>query len=189
MDFFVILLSTVLVNNFVLTQFLGLSTFMAVSSKLETAVGVSAATVVVLTLTSIGSHLIDDWILEPLGLPFLRTITFLLLIAAVTQLTRVVAATTSPLLYGVLTEFPLLIIGNTAVLGAALQNSAKLHTLSESALYGLGAAAGFSLVLVLFAALRERLDAADVPRPLRGAAVNLITAGLMSLAFMGFVGL
>lgn len=189
MDFFVILLSTVLVNNFVLAQFLGLCPFMGVSNKLETAIGMSAATTFVLTLASVCSFLVHDLILLPLGLTFLKTISFILVIAAVVQFAKMFIEKTSPLLYRVLGVFLPLITTNCAVLGVALQNTNKAHTFAQSAFYGFGAAIGFSLVLVLFSAMRERLAAADVPLPFKGAAVGMITAGLMSLAFMGFAGL
>ncbi len=188
-EFFVILISTILVNNFVLAQFLGLCPFMGVSSKLETAIGMAAATTFVLTLASISSYMVNAWILIPLHLEYLKTIAFILVIAVVVQFTKMFIEKTSPLLYRVLGVFLPLITTNCAVLGVALQNTAKMRTLPESALYGFGAALGFSLVLILFSAMRERLAAADVPQPFQGAAIGMITAGLMSLAFMGFSGL
>lgn len=188
-EFFVILISTILVNNFVLAQFLGLCPFMGVSNKLETAIGMAAATTFVLTLAAISSYMVNAWILIPLHLEYLKTIAFILVIAVVVQFTRMFIEKTSPLLYRVLGVFLPLITTNCAVLGVALQNTAKMRTFMESALYGFGAALGFSLVLILFSAMRERLAAADVPAPFRGAAIGMITAGLMSLAFMGFAGL
>ncbi len=188
-EFFVIFIGAVLVNNFVLVQFLGLCPFMGVSNKLETAIGMAAATTFVLTLASICSYMVHAWVLEPLGLTFLKTISFILVIAAVVQFAKMFIEKTSPLLYRVLGVFLPLITSNCAVLGVALQNTNKAHTFAESALYGFGAAAGFSLVLVLFSAMRERLAAADVPVNFKGAAIGMITAGLMSLAFMGFAGL
>ncbi len=188
-DIAVILISAVLVNNFVLVQFLGLCPFMGVSNKLETAIGMSSATTFVLTLAAISSYLVNAWILEPLGLIYLRTIAFILVIAVVVQFTRMFIEKSSPLLYRVLGVFLPLITTNCAVLGVALQNTMRDRTFMEASLYGFGAALGFSMVLVLFAAMRERLAAADVPVPFRGAAIGMITAGLMSLAFMGFSGL
>lgn len=188
-DYALLLISAVLVNNFVLVQFLGLCPFMGVSNKLETAIGMSSATTFVLTLASICSWLTYEWLLVPLGLEYLRTISFILVIAVVVQFTEMVVRKTSPLLYKVLGVFLPLITTNCAVLGVALLNINKNHSFVESAFYGFGAAAGFSLVLVLFAAMRERLAAADVPTPFKGAAIGMITAGLMSLAFMGFAGL
>ena len=188
-EYTLILISTVLVNNFVLVKFLGLCPFMGVSRKLETATGMSLATTFVLTLSSVCSYLANEYLLAPLGLEYLRTITFILVIAAVVQFTEMVVHKTSPLLYQVLGIFLPLITTNCAVLGVALLNVQEGHGFFASALYGFGAAVGFSLVLILFAAMRERIDAADIPLPFRGSAIGLITAGLMSLAFMGFSGL
>ncbi len=185
-----ILVSTILVNNFVLVQFLGLCPFMGVSGKLETAMGMSLATTFVLTLASVCSYITFEYILQPLGLEFLKTLTFILVIAVVVQFTEMVVHKTSPILYKVLGVFLPLITSNCAVLGVALLNSNRMDsTLLDSALYGFGAAVGFSLVLVLFAAMRERIAAADVPMPFRGGAIAMVTAALMSLAFMGFTGL
>ncbi|MCG6867463.1 MAG: electron transport complex subunit RsxA [Gammaproteobacteria bacterium] len=184
-----ILLSTVLVNNFVLVKFLGLCPFMGVSRKLETAIGMGLATTFVLTLSSVSSYVANTWLLEPLGLEYLRTITFILVIAAVVQFTEMVVHKTSPLLYNILGIFLPLITTNCAVLGVALLNVQQSHGFVESALYGFGAAIGFTLVLVMFAGIRERLVTADVPEVFKGNAIALITAGLMSLAFMGFSGL
>ncbi|GGC90536.1 electron transport complex subunit RsxA [Halopseudomonas salina] len=189
-EFALILVSTILVNNFVLVQFLGLCPFMGVSSKLETAIGMSMATTFVLTLASILSYLTFQYILVPFELEFLRTISFILVIAVVVQFTEMVVHKTSPLLYRVLGIFLPLITTNCAVLGVALLNTNRAEqTFMKSAVYGLGAALGFSLILILFAGLRERIAIADVPAPFRGAAIGMITAGLMSLAFMGFTGL
>lgn len=188
-EFAVILVSSVLVNNFVLVQFLGLCPFMGVSNKLETAIGMASATTFVLTLAAISSYLVNAWILVPLGLTYLKTIAFILVIAVVVQFTKMFIEKTSPLLYRVLGVFLPLITTNCAVLGVALQNTAKNRTFMESSLYGFGAALGFSLVLILFSAMRERLAVADIPVPFQGAAIGMITAGLMALAFMGFAGL
>ena len=184
-----ILVATVLVNNFVLVKFLGLCPFMGVSRKLDTAIGMSLATTFVLTLSSVCSYLANEYLLAPLGLEYLRTITFILVIAVVVQFTEMVVHKTSPLLYRVLGIFLPLITSNCAVLGVALLNVQEQHNLLQSALYGFGASAGFGLVLILFSAMRERLADADVPLHFRGAPIALITAGLMALAFMGFTGL
>ncbi|MCC5811885.1 MAG: electron transport complex subunit RsxA [Ectothiorhodospiraceae bacterium] len=184
-----ILISTVLVNNFVLVKFLGLCPFMGVSRKLETAIGMAMATTFVLTLSSVISYLVHAWLLVPLELEYLRTIAFILVIAAVVQFTEMVVHKTSPLLHQVLGIFLPLITTNCAVLGVALLNVQEQNSFVQSAFFGFGAAVGFSLVLILFAAMRERLAAADVPEPFQGAAIALVTAGLMALAFMGFAGL
>jgi Na+-translocating ferredoxin:NAD+ oxidoreductase subunit A len=186
---FLILLSTILVNNFVLHQFLGLCPLMGVSRKLETAIGMGFATTFVLTLASIFSYLLNHYVLIPFELEYLKTISFIVLIAGTVQFTELVIHKTSPLLYQVLGLFLPLITTNCAVLGVALLNAQKQHTFLQSAIYGFGAAVGFSLVLVLFASLRERIAMADVPQPFQGNSIALITAGLMSMAFMGFAGL
>lgn len=188
-DLAVILLSTVLVNNFVLAQFLGLCPFMGVSNKLESAIGMAGATTFVMTLASVCTYLVNSWVLAPLGLEYLRTIAFILVIAAVVQFVKMFMEKTSPLLYRVLGVFLPLITVNCAVLGVAILNVQKTHNFMESTLYGFGGALGFAMVLVLFSAMRERLAVADVPTPFRGAAIGMITAGLMALAFMGFAGL
>ena len=188
-EYALILVGTVLVNNFVLVKFLGLCPFMGVSKKLETAMGMGLATTFVLTLSSITAWLVNEYMLIPLGIEFLRTIAFILVIAVVVQFTETVIHKTSPVLYQVLGIFLPLITTNCAVLGVALLNTQAHRSFVESALYGFGAAVGFSLVLALFAAIRERVDVADVPEPFQGSAIALITAGLMSLAFMGFAGL
>jgi electron transport complex protein RnfA len=188
-EYALILISTVLVNNFVLVKFLGLCPFMGVSRKLETATGMGLATTFVLTLSSICSYLVNEYLLAPLGLEFLRTIAFILVIAVVVQFTEMVVHKTSPLLYQMLGIFLPLITTNCAVLGVALLNTQAEHGFLESGVYGFGAAAGFSMVLILFAAMRERITVADVPVVFRGPAIALITAGLMSMAFMGFAGL
>ncbi len=188
-EYALILVSTVLVNNFVLVKFLGLCPFMGVSKKLETATGMALATTFVLTLSSVCSYLANEYLLAPLGLEYLRTITFILVIAVVVQFTEMVVHKTSPLLYKVLGIFLPLITTNCAVLGVALLNVQEEFGFIESFIYGFGAAAGFSMVLILFAAMRERITVADVPVAFRGPAIALITAGLMSMAFMGFSGL
>lgn len=188
-EILIILISTILVNNFVLTKFLGLCPFMGVSRKLETAMAMGFATTFVLTLSSVCSYLVNQYLLIPLDLEFLRTITFIVVIAFVVSITEMIVHKTSPILYQVLGIFLPLITTNCAVLGVALLNVQAQNGFLESALYGFGAAIGFSLVLVLFAAMRERIDVADVPVVFKGNAIALVTAGLMSMAFMGFAGL
>jgi len=188
-EYLLLFIGTVFVNNIVLVKFLGLCPFMGVSRKVETAIGMSAATTFVLTLSAILSYMINSWILAPLGLEFLRTIAFIIAIAAVVNFTELVVHKTSPLLYNVLGIFLPLITTNCAVLGVALINVQEQNSFMQSAVFGFGAALGFSLVLVLFAAMRERVNVADVPLPFQGAAIGLVTAGLMSLAFMGLGGL
>ena len=188
-EYLLLLIGTVFINNIVLAKFLGLCPFMGVSRKVETAIGMSAATTFVLTLSAVLSYLINSWILAPLELEYLRTIAFIIAIAAVVNFTEMLVHKTSPLLYNVLGIFLPLITTNCAVLGVALVNVQQQNSFFESVIYGFGAALGFSLVLILFAAMRERINVADVPAPFKGSAIGLVTAGLMSLAFMGLGGL
>lgn len=185
-----ILAGAILVNNFVLVQFLGLCPFMGVSKQIETAIGLALATTFVLTLAAMCSYLLQQYVLKPLDLEYLRTMGFILVIAVVVQFTEMLVNKTSPLLYRVLGIFLPLITTNCIVLGVALLNANRAgYGFLEAGINGFGAGLGFSLVLVLFAALRERIAIADVPKPFKGAAIGLVTAGLMSLAFMGFSGL
>jgi electron transport complex protein RnfA len=188
-DYLLLFVATVLVNNFVLVKFLGLCPFLGVSTKVDAAVGMSFATTFVLTLASALSYLINEWLLVPLDLQFLQTLSFILIIAVVVQFTEMVMHKTAPVLHKVLGIFLPLITTNCAVLGVALLNINESHNFIESVIFGFAAAVGFSLVLVLFAGMRERIDVADVPVAFKGASIGLITAGLMSLAFMGFTGL
>ena len=188
-DLLLLALGASLVNNFVLTQFLGLCPFVGVSRRFETAAGMALATLFVLTLASGASYAVWHWLLEPFGLGYLRTLVFILLIAAVVQLTEMLVRASSPLLHELLGVFLPLIATNCAVLGVALINQERRHGFVESLVFGAAAAAGFALALLLFAALRERLETADVPAAFRGTPIALVTAGLMALAFMGFGGL
>jgi len=188
-EYLLIIIGTVWVNNIVLSQFLGLCPFMGVSRKLETAMGMGLATTFVLTLSSISSYLIHEYLLVPFELEYLRTISFILVIASIVGFTELVVHKTSPLLHNVLGIYLPLITTNCAVLGVALLNVQQSNGFIESALYGFGSAIGFTIVLVLFAAMRERLAASDVPEAFQGNAIGMITAGLMALAFMGFTGL
>lgn len=184
-----IVLGAVLVNNVVFVRILGLCPFMGVSKKLETALGMGAATTFVLTMACGASYVIDTWLLIPNQIEYLRTLSFIVTIAAIVQLTELVIQKTSPLLHQVLGIYLPLITTNCAVLGIPLLNVSLRHNFLESLLFGFGSAIGFTLALILFAGIRERLEAADVPVHFRGTAIAMITAGLMSLAFMGFAGL
>lgn len=189
-EYLLLLISAILVNNFVLVQFLGLCPFMGTSKKLETAVGLALATTFVLTLSSIFSYATHALILEPFNLTYLNTLSFILVIAVTVQFTEMVLHKTSPVLYRMLGIYLPLITTNCIVLGVALLNIRQENpSFIKALLTGLGAGLGFALVLVLFAAMRERINVADVPKPFRGSAIALITAGLMSLSFMGFAGL
>lgn len=188
-DYLLIIVGTVWVNNLVLSQFLGLCPFMGVSRKFETAIGMGLATTFVLTLSSVSSYLVDTWLLEPLDLQYLRTLSFILVIAAIVGFTEMAIRKSSPILHNVLGIYLPLITTNCAVLGVALLNVQKQHGFIESALYGMGGALGFTLVMVMFASIRERLVVADIPQIFKGNAIGLVTAGLMALSFMGFSGL
>ncbi|MEO1766075.1 electron transport complex subunit RsxA [Thiobacter aerophilum] len=186
--YFLILISTVFVNNIVLVKILGLCPFMGVSKKLEPAIGMGLATTFVLTVASGASYLINEYLLGT-DLFYLRTLSFIVVIAAIVQLTEMFLHKMFPLLYQVLGIYLPLITTNCAVLGIPLLNVQEKHDFVESLFFGLGGALGFSMILIVFGAMRERLEGADVPAPFRGSAIAMVTAGFMSLAFMGFAGL
>ncbi len=187
-EYLLILVSAVFVNNIVMVKILGLCPFMGVSKKLETAIGMGAATTFVLTLASGSSYLINRYLLGP-ELSYLTTLTFIVVIAGIVQFTETVVKKTSPVLHQVLGIYLPLITTNCAVLGIPLLNVQAKHNFMESIFFGMGGALGFTLVMVLFAGMRERMDGADVPPVFKGSAIAMVTAGLMSLAFMGFSGL
>lgn len=188
-QFILIIIGTVLVNNLVLTRFLGLCPFVGATTSIESAFGMSAATTFVLTLASALAWMVNTWLLQPFGLEYLRLICFILVIAATVQFTEIFIRSTQPMLHQMLGIFLPLITTNCAVLGVALLITQEQQSFIEAIVYGLGGGLGFALVIILFAALRERLQAADVPLPFRGSAIALVTAGFMALAFMGFAGL
>ncbi len=187
-EYFLIVIGTVFVNNIVMVKILGLCPFMGVSKKLETSLSMGAATTFVLTIASGSSYLVNHYLLGP-DLAYLTTLSFIVVIAAIVQFTEMVIKKTSPVLYQVLGIYLPLITTNCAVLGIPLLNVQAKHDFIESLLFGFGGAVGFTLVMVLFAGIRERLEGADVPVVFRGTAIAMVTAGLMSLAFMGFSGL
>ncbi|WP_201777009.1 electron transport complex subunit RsxA [Martelella endophytica] len=187
--YLVILLGTALVNNVVLVKFLGLCPFMGVSNKITAAVGMGLATTFVLTIAATAGWLVEHFLLAPFGLTYLRILTFILVIAAVVQFTEMVMRKVSPMLHQVLGIYLPLITTNCAVLGVALLNVQENHSFVESMLFGFGSAAGFAIVLVIFAGLRERLRLTAVPPSFSGAPIAFLTAGFLSLAFMGFAGL
>ena len=187
-EYFLIVIGTVFVNNIVMVKILGLCPFMGVSKKLETSLSMGAATTFVLTIASGSSYLVNHYLLGP-DLAYLTTLSFIVVIAAIVQFTEMVIKKTSPVLYQVLGIYLPLITTNCAVLGIPLLNVQAKHDFIESLLFGFGGAVGFTLVMVLFAGIRERMEGADVPVIFRGTAIAMVTAGLMSLAFMGFSGL
>jgi electron transport complex protein RnfA len=187
--YLLIILGTALVNNVILVKFLGLCSFMGVSGKMDSAIGMGFATTFVLTLATAASWLLENLIILPLNIGYLRILTFILVIAAVVQFTEMVVRKISPSLYQVLGIYLPLITTNCAVLGIALLNAQDGQAFVASVLYGFGSALGFTLVMVLFAGMRERLALAQVPGAFTGTPIAFITAGLLSLAFMGFAGL
>lgn len=188
-DYLLLFIGTALVNNLVLAKFLGLCPLLGVSNKQETAWAMGLATGFVLTLACALSYLVDAWLLQPFDLAYLRIISFILVIAIVVQYLDLILAKQAPVLRNVLGIFLPLITTNCVVLGVALLNLQQSHNFLQAMIYGLGSAAGFMLVLMLFAGLRERINVSDVPAPFRGPSIALITAGLMAMAFMGFAGL
>jgi Na+-translocating ferredoxin:NAD+ oxidoreductase subunit A len=188
-ELFLILISAVFVNNFVLARFLGICPFLGVSKKVETALGMGMAVVFVMTVAAVVTWLIQYYVLIPFNIEYLQTIAFILVVASLVQLVEMIIQKASPVLYQSLGIFLPLITTNCAVLGVAVLNIQKDYTFLETIVFALGAAAGFTLAMVLFAGLRERLDLCPVPASFRGTGVALISAGLLSLAFMGFAGL
>ena len=188
-ELLLILVATVLVNNLVLVRFLGLCPLIGSSRSLDTAVAMSLATAFVLTMASGLSHLVHRYLLIPLDLEYLRLLAFILVIAAAVQLTEIILRRAAPLLYQVMGIYLPLITSNCAVLGVMLLNVQAGRSFAAALTMGLGAGLGFGLALILFAGLRERIDDGQVPRPFQGPAIALVTAGIMSLAFMGFTGM
>ena len=189
MEYVILLISTVLINNIVLAKFLGICPFLGVSKSSSTALGMGVAVIFVMTISTVFTWLVYTYLLLPLDLAYLQTVTYILVIAFLVQVVEIVMKKVSPELYQALGVYLPLITTNCAVLGVALLNVQARRGLFEAVLYGFGAAMGFGLVLVLFSAMRERLEAANVPAAWRGTPIALVTAGLMSLAFMGFTGM
>ena len=188
-ELLLILISAIFVNNFVLARFLGICPFMGVSKKVETALGMGMAVTFVMTVATVVTWFIQYYVLFPFGIEYLQTIAFILVIASLVQLVEMVIQKASPVLYQSLGIFLPLITTNCAVLGLAVLNIQKGYGFLEGVIFAIGAAMGFTLALILFAGLRERIDLCPVPASFRGAAVAFVTAGLLSLAFMGFAGL
>ncbi|MBI5784080.1 MAG: electron transport complex subunit RsxA [Rhodocyclales bacterium] len=188
-EFALLLVGAALVNNVVLAKFLGLCPFMGVSKSVDSALGMGLATTFVITLASAASWMLENWLLAPFGLGYLRILTFILVIAATVQFVELAVKKSSPSLYQALGIYLPLITTNCAVLGVALLNVMEKSNFVTSLFYGFGSALGFTLVLVMFAGLRERLALARVPAAFAGAPVGFVLAGLLSLAFMGFAGL
>ena len=185
----IILLSSILVNNFVMSKFLGICPFLGVSKKVETALGMGMAVTFVMTMASLFTYLIQKLVLVPLGIEYLQTIAFILVIASLVQFVEMVIQKMSPTLYQALGVFLPLITTNCAVLGVDILNIQSNFNLVETLFNGFGGAVGFTLSIVLFAGIRERIEISDIPKSFQGFPIALITAGLMSIAFLGFSGL
>lgn len=189
MDYMLIFLSAVLVNNFVLVRFLGICSFIGVSKQSDTAFGMGLATTFVLVIAAAASWVIQHFILEPFNLPFLQTTAFILVIAAMVQLVEMFLHKTSPGLYRAMGIFLPLITTNCAILGMALMLVTQAYTFGQSLVFSAGAGIGYTLAILLLAGIREDLEFSDIPKPLRGAGIALIIAGILSMAFSGFTGL
>ncbi len=189
LNLLLLVISAIFVNNFVLARFLGICPFLGVSKKLSTALGMTGAVMFVMTLASIASWLVYHQILVPLDLVFLKTITFILIIASMVQFVELALQKLSPPLYRSLGIFLPLITTNCAVLGCAMMSVQIDYTLIETTVFSLGAGIGFGVALIMFAGIREVLDLADTPKVFKGTAIALVTAGVLSMAFMGFAGL
>lgn len=188
MEYILIFISAIFVNNIVLSQFLGICPFLGVSKKIDTAIGMSAAVAFVLTLATIVTYLVQKTVLDPMGLQYLQTIAFILVIAALVQMVEIIMKKVSPALYQALGIFLPLITTNCAVLGVAILVIQKDFNLLESVVYAFSTALGFGLALIVFAGMREQLEMVNIPKSMRGMAIVLVSAGLLSLAFMGFSG-
>ena len=188
MEYILIFISAIFVNNIVLSQFLGICPFLGVSKKVDTALGMSAAVAFVLTLATIVTWLVQKLVLDAFGLQYLQTIAFILVIASLVQMVEIVMKKVSPALYQALGIFLPLITTNCAMLGVAILVIQKDYSLIESIIYAFSTAIGFGLALTVFAGIREQLELVNVPKGMRGVAITMVTAGLLSLAFMGFSG-
>jgi electron transport complex protein RnfA len=188
MEYLLIFIAAIFVNNVVLSQFLGICPFLGVSKKVSTAIGMGAAVTFVLTLATIVTFLIQTYILTPNDLNYLQTLTFILVIASLVQMVEIILKKVSPALYGALGVFLPLITTNCCVLGVAIGVIQKNYNLLESVVYAFSTAIGFALALIIFAAIREQLELVELPKGVKGISIVMITAGLLSLAFMGFSG-
>ena len=189
MEYILIVISAIFVNNIILAQFLGICPFMGVSNRISTAVGMGGAVTFVMTVATIITYLIMSYILKPLGIEFMQTITYILVIASLVQMVEIILKKVSPSLYQALGVFLPLITTNCAILGVAIIVIQKNYNLIESVVYAVSMAVGFALAMVVFAGLREQLEFADVPDAMKGVPVSLLTAGLLAMAFMGFAGI
>ena len=189
MEYIIIIIGAIFVNNIVLAQFLGICPFLGVSTRVSTSLGMGAAVTFVMAITAVVAYLLQYYVLVPLGIAYMQTIVFILVIAALVQMVEIILKKVSPALYQALGIFLPLITTNCAVLGVAILLVQKEYNLGESVVYSVATAIGFSLALVLFAGLRERLELEDLPKAMRGVPIALVTAGILAMAFMGFSGL
>mgnify|MGYP001546036548 CR=1 FL=1 len=189
MEYFNLIIIAIFVNNVVLVQFLGICPFLGVSTKVSTATGMSAAVMFVTTLATVVTYVIQHFILNPLGLKFLQTVTFILVIASLVQMVELILKKVSPVLYQALGVFLPLITTNCAILGVAILVIKQDFNLVQGVVYAIATAIGFAIALIVFAGIRERLEMYDLPQAMKGAPIALVTAGLLSLAFMGFTGM
>ena len=189
MEYILIFITAIFVNNVVLSQFLGICPFLGVSKKVETAMGMGAAVTFVLALSTIVTFLIQKYVLDAFGLGFMQTISFILVIAALVQMVEIILKKVSPALYQALGVFLPLITTNCCVLGVAILVIQKDYNLLESVVYAISTALGFALALVIFAGIREQLAMTNVPNGMKGTPIALVTAGLLAMAFMGFSGI
>ena len=189
MEYFAIIISAIFVNNILLAQFLGVCPFLGVSNKVSTSLGMGMAVTFVMTISSVVVYLLQYGVLVPLGIEYMQTIVFILVIATLVQMVEIILKKISPALYGALGIFLPLITTNCAVLGVAILLVQKEFTMLESVIFAASSALGFTLAIVLFAGLREKLELSDLPKAMKGVPIALITAGLLAMAFMGFAGL
>lgn len=189
MEYFVIIISAIFVNNIVLAQFLGICPFLGVSNKVDTSLGMGMAVTFVMTIAAIVAYLLQYYVLVPLGIEYMQTIVFILVIAALVQMVEIILKKVSPALYQALGVFLPLITTNCAVLGVAILLVQKEFDLLESVVYAASTAIGFTIAMVLFAGIREKLDLEELPKAMKGVPIALVTAGILAMAFMGFSGL
>jgi len=189
MEYIIIIISAIFINNILLAQFLGVCPFLGVSNRLSTSFGMSGAVIFVMTLATIVTYLINYYILQPFNIIYLQTISYILVIAALVQMVEIILKKVSPALFQALGVYLPLITTNCAILGVAILVIQKEYNLIESVVFAVGTSLGFGLALILFAGIREHLDLAEVPEGIRGVPAALIVAGLLSLAFMGFAGI
>jgi len=189
MEYIIIIISAVFVSNIVLAKFLGICPFIGVSNKVETATGMAGAVMFVMVISTIVTYLLQQYVLLPLGITFMQTITFILVIASLVQLVEIILKKVSPSLYQALGIFLPLITTNCAVLGVAVLSVQNNYNLMESVVFAFANAVGFGLALIIFSGIREQLDLLDIPEGMKGVPIAFIVAGLLALAFMGFAGI